>query len=192
MRLLSLLLLLTFPAFAAEIPAREVEKTYAIHGTTGAELYTSIGEKGPRLSGGRSAIAFTAFELKWHRDYRRDGSACVLVAAKPFLTITTTLPKPSGRLPAATQAKWDAFAAGLRAHERQHGAMIRELAAEIARLTIGFRQENDPGCTKIRKAIEPSLKAASGRHQERSRAFDRDEMGEGGTVARLVIGLVGE
>lgn len=192
MRLLPLLLLLTFPAFAAEIPAKEVTRTYAINGTTGAELYASIGANGPRLAGGRSAIAFTAFELKWHRDYRRNGSACVLESAKPFPTITTTLPKPAAKLPAATQAKWDAFAAGIRAHERQHGIMIRELAAEIARITVGFRQENDPGCTAIRKAILPSLKAASDRHRERSRAFDRDEMGEGGTVARLVIGLVGE
>ena len=59
------LLLLALPA-AAEIRAREVERTYAISGTTGMALYQSIGERGPRLRGGASsAIAKTDFDLKW-------------------------------------------------------------------------------------------------------------------------------
>ncbi|MBZ0161255.1 MAG: DUF922 domain-containing protein [Notoacmeibacter sp.] len=183
-------LLLALPA-RAEIRATEVEKTYAIAGATGAELYESIGEHGPAIrEGAASAIAYTTFDLKWRRDYRRDGDACVLAAATPFLTITYTLPKPAGRLPPETAARWRAFIDGIRAHEKAHGAMIRDLVADILATTIGFRQDDDPGCKQIRKAIYTPLNAAYDRHKARSRAFDADEMGPGGNVQKLILKLV--
>lgn len=191
-RRLALLALFLFALPArAEIRATEVEKTYAIAGATGAELYASIGERGPAIrEGAASAIAYTTFDLKWRRDYRRDGDACVLAAATPFLAITYTLPKPAGKLPPATAARWRAFIDGIRAHEKVHGEMIRDLVADIIATTVGFRQENDPGCKAIRKAIYTPLNAAYDRHKARSRAFDADEMSAGGNVQKLILKLV--
>ena len=79
-------------------------KTYAVSGTSGPELYASIGERGPAASIGR-AIAHTNFKLTWTRDYQTRGSDCVLATARPKLTITYTLPKASQKLPPRNQAQ---------------------------------------------------------------------------------------
>lgn len=178
------------PAWA-DWQAREVEKPYAITGKTGGALYESIGERGPRIRGGdSSAIAYTTFKLLWNRDYRRDGNACVLVAAKPFLTITYTLPKPARKLPPRLATRWRTFIKGIRAHEKQHGKMIRALTQDLQDVTIGFRQENDPGCKTIRKTIMTPIRAAYDRHKARNRTFEKKEMAQGGPVHKLIIGLV--
>tara|TARA_R110002126_G_scaffold286859_1_gene439051 strand:+ start:9510 stop:10112 length:603 start_codon:yes stop_codon:yes gene_type:complete len=187
---LLLLLLLTLPAHA-QIRAKEVDKTYAISGTTGAALYQSIGERGPRLRGGTSsAIAQTDFDLKWGRDYKRDGTDCVLAAAQPFLTITYTFPKPAENLAPDVAARWRTFIAGIRAHEAVHGEYITAMAQDIFDTTVGFRQPNDPSCKKIRNGIQAPLKAAFARYKARTRAFEEAEMGAGGNVRRLILGLV--
>ena len=187
---IALALLLALPAHAADWSAKTGEKPYAIQGTTGLALYRSIGENGPKTSAGTRAIALTRFDLKWRRDYRPEGSACVLAFAKPFLTITTELPKPSAPMPPALATRWTPFIDGIRAHEAVHGQMIRELTAAIISETVGTRQENDPGCTKIRPVILEKVKSAYARHQEKSRAFDKAELGKGGNVEGLVRGLV--
>ena len=186
-----LVLVLTALPAQADVKAKEVEKTYAITGTTGAALYASIGERCPRIrDGASSAIAYTTFELLWGRDYRRDGNACIMEAARPFLTITYTLPKPRGKLPPDLAARWRTFIKGIRAHEKQHGAMIRDLTQDLLDVTIGYRQDNDPGCKAIRKEILTPIKAAYARHRARNRAFEQAEMAQGGTIHQLIIGLV--
>ena len=175
----------------AEIRAKFVETTYAISGSTGKALYVSIGERGPRLRGGASsAVAKTDFDLKWGRDYVREGNACVLKAARPFLTVTYTLPEPVGQLPSETAARWRVFITGIRAHEAVHGRYVEEMAQEIYDSTVGFRQENDPGCKAIRDAIQAPLKAAYARYKAKNTAFERSEMAAGGNIQRLIIELI--
>ena len=175
----------------ADIRAKEVVKTYAISGTTGIALYQSIGAKGPRLRGGlSSAIAKTDFDLKWGRDYRRDGNDCVLAAVRPFLTITYTLPKPTGKLAPDLAARWRVFIAGIRAHEAVHGKYVVEMAQDIYDTTLGFRQPNDPNCKKIRSGIQAPLKAAFARYKARNRAFEQAEMASGGNIQQLILELI--
>lgn len=184
------LTLLALPA-RADIRAQVVEKTYAISGATGRALYASIGERGPRIrEGASSAVAKTDFDLKWGRDYVRDGDACVLAAARPFLTVTYTLPKPAQKLPPDVAARWKTFIAAIRAHEQVHGRYIGEMAQEIYDTTVGFRQENDPGCRKIRDAIQAPLKAAYTRYRQKNAAFEKAEMANGGPIHRLILELI--
>lgn len=177
-------------ALAADWQAEEVVKTYAVSGTTGIALYESIGSSGPS-SGDRRVIAHTTFSLKWSRNYQPqpDGS-CRLESARPFLTITYTVPDAPGTLPTELRGRWDSFAAGIRRHERVHGEIIKDMVQQIIDTTVGFTVANDRQCKKIRKAIEEPLKAASRAQQERSRAFDQEEMANGGAVHQLVLGLV--
>lgn len=190
LRTAAALFLLALPAHA-DIRARQVEKTYTISGTTGIELYRSIGARGPRIRGGiSSAIAKTDFDLKWSRDYRRDGNDCVLVAARPFLTITYTLPKPAETLPADVAARWRVFIAGIRAHEAVHGEYVIDMAQDIYDTTVGFRQRNDPECKTIRHAIQAPLKAAFTRYRTRNRSFEQSEMRDGGNIQQLILELV--
>lgn len=184
------LLVCALPA-RADIRPTEVVKTYAISGTSGMALYQSIGANGPLLRGGAaSAIAKTDFDLKWGRDYKRDGNDCVLAVVRPFLTITYTLPKPADRLPPDVAARWQTFIAGIRAHEAVHGQYVTEMAQQIYDTTLGYRQKNDPNCKTIRNAIQTPLKAAFTRYKARNRAFEQAEMAAGGNVQGLILELV--
>lgn len=173
----------------AEGQVIEEVKTYAISGQSGAELYSSIGQHGPKAGVSR-AIALTNFKLTWSRNYQPSGGGCTLVSARPKLVLTYTLPKPSGKLPANLQKRWDVFIEGVRRHEKVHGDIIRDMVATIEATTIGLSVPNDPKCQKIRKEIITPLSAASTAQRQKSRDFDRVELGNGGNVHQLILDLV--
>jgi predicted secreted Zn-dependent protease len=191
-RLLTLpaaLLAFTVPAHA-DWQAAETIRHYAISGRSGPDLYASIGERGPKAGKGGRVIAHTNFRLTWQRDYQRRGEACMLASAVPKLTITYTLPRPKEPLPEPVRSHWRTFIAGVEAHERIHGAMIRDLVDEIEKATIGLAVENDPRCEKIRALMAIRLKAISDAHQQRNSDFDRAELSRGGKIHQLILALV--
>lgn len=190
-RFLPVLVLLSIACAPARADGQFNEKvsTYSITGQTGEELYVSIGERGPQAGGSR-AIAHTTFDLKWSRKYENRGNACVLATAKPWLTITYTVPKPSGHLPDAVRKRWDIFAAGVFAHEKVHGDTIKAMVKEIEGFSVGFTAENDPKCSIIRKELTKRLKAASDAQRQQGRDFDREEFRDGGNMQRLILALV--
>nr|WP_307233239.1 DUF922 domain-containing protein [Pararhizobium capsulatum] len=163
---------------------------YAVSGTTGPELYTSIGERGPQIGDGMRTIAYTDFKLTWTRDYQQRGDACVLASARPKLIITYNLPKASKKLIGMTRTLWESFADGVAAHEKIHGQMIVDMVHEIERQTVGLTVENDPGCRKIRTEMTKILGPISNARQQKNRDFDRVELTQGGSVHQLVLALV--
>ena len=190
MKLLALLFtLISLPAEAADWQARDVEMHYAISGAAGPELYAAIGEAGP-LIGQTRVIAHTNWDLKWSRKYVPEGSVCVLKSAKPFLTITTTLPKPTAKLAAPAARFWQSFIDGIVAHESVHAADIRVMVDGIIAATVGLVVHNDPGCKLIRAEVQKLVTEANEVYKARSRAFDRAEMADGGNVHQLILRLV--
>lgn len=180
---------LPFASSAQDWQAKEVVKTYAVSGTTGPELYASIGENGPKIGATRT-IAVTNYDLRWRRNYVPQGTSCRLVSAIPFLTITYTLPKPSSKLPAASEALWKAFADGIRAHERVHGDYVRQMTQDILDTTVGMVVENDPGCRKIKEEVKKPILDAGLAYKAKNRAFEEAEMAKGGNVHQLILALV--
>ena len=185
-------------AFLAALPAaahaewKPVEKDvpYAISGKTGPDLYASIGERGPKAGIGR-AIAFTNFKLTWQRDYRpQPDGACTLVSARPKLIISYNLPKPSEKLPEPVATNWKIFIDGVRKHELVHGEMIVAMVKEIEAFTVGLSVPDDPNCKKIRTRITERLTEISQAQRQKSRDFDRVEMGDGGNVHQLILAFV--
>jgi predicted secreted Zn-dependent protease len=170
--------------------AVERVEPYSISGTTGIELYQSIGANGPKIGIGR-AIAYTNFDLKWSRDYQPqpDGS-CVLVTARPHLIITYALPKPSSSLSPAMQRNWDRFIEGIRAHENVHGEDIKDMVRAIEAYSVGLSAPADPGCQKVRQKLQARLGELSQAQRQKSRDFDRVEMGNGGNIHQLILTLV--
>ncbi|MGN6767999.1 MAG: DUF922 domain-containing Zn-dependent protease [Rhizobiaceae bacterium] len=177
------------PASAAEVQAAEKLVPYAVSGSSAIELYRSIGERGPKSRNGR-AIALTDYRLTWTRKYVPEGGNCRLTTAVPHLTLITHLPKPSGKLPARTEALWATFIAGITAHERVHGEHILDMVRKIETFSVGFTVPDDPGCQKIRQELTNRLSELSQEQRARSRDFDRDEMRDGGNVHQLILGLV--
>ncbi|MCO5162923.1 MAG: DUF922 domain-containing protein [Mesorhizobium sp.] len=183
------LILIPAAASAQDWQAKEVVKTYAVSGATGPELYASIGENGPKIGPTRT-IAVTNYDLRWRRNYVPEGTACRLVSAIPFLTITYTLPKPSSRLPTATETLWKAFADGIRAHEKVHGDYVRQMTQDILDTTVGMVVENDPGCRKIKEQVKKPILDAGLAYKARNRSFEEAEMAKGGNVHQLILALV--
>jgi predicted secreted Zn-dependent protease len=178
------------PAVAlAEWQAVEEVRPYSISGKTGAELYESIGARGPEAGAGR-VIAHTTFKLTWTRKYEPQGNACVITTNRPKLIITYTLPKPAAELPAAVKSSWQAFISGVQAHERVHGETIKEMVKEIEATSIGLTVADDPDCKKIRIELTRRLGEISGRQRQRGRDFDKIEMGDGGNIQQLILKLV--
>ncbi|MDP3897143.1 MAG: DUF922 domain-containing protein [Mesorhizobium sp.] len=176
---------------AAQSAWKPVQKvvTYAITGSSGPELYASIGENGPKL-GPTRAIAHTNFTLTWTRKYVPQGNACVLTVARPKLTITTTLPKPAKPLPEPARAHWQRFIDGITAHEAVHGAYIIDMVKKIEAATTGLTVEGDPGCKKIRDEVIVHVGSLFQAQRQQGRDFDRVEMSDGGNVHRLILALV--
>ncbi|OBZ94985.1 peptidase [Pararhizobium polonicum] len=182
--------LASFPAAAQEWQAVEKVQTYAVAGRTGGALYASIGERGPKVGNSGRAIAFTNFKLTWTRKYEPQGGACVLVTARPKLTITYTLPKPAERLPAAVAAKWDIFIAGVHRHELVHGDQIKDMVKKIEATSVGLTVPDDPKCQKIRTELTTRLGELSRAQRQQSRDFDRAELSNGGNIHQLVLALI--
>ncbi|THV15091.1 DUF922 domain-containing Zn-dependent protease [Rhizobium rhizophilum] len=190
-RLLAVLLVAisALPAAAQDWQPTEKIDHYNVNGTTPMALYQSIGERGPKLSLGR-VIAHTTFKLTWQRDYQQQGAACVLATAKPRLIITYTLPKPAQKLAPDVAAKWKAFYDGIVEHEKLHGEFMRDLTQQIQDVSIGLRDENDPGCKKVRAALQAQLKPISDAHVARHSEYDRVEMSPGGAVHQLILSFL--
>jgi predicted secreted Zn-dependent protease len=175
----------------AEWRAAERVQTYAVSGKSGAELYASIGERGPKVGANVRAIAHTDFKLTWSRKYEpQEDNACTLVSARPNLVITYMLPKPAAQLPVATRKNWETFAAGVHAHELVHGDFIKKMVKEIEAVSVGLSVADDPECRKIRAELTKHLSRLSLAQRQRSRDFDRTELSEGGNIHQLILKLV--
>lgn len=182
-------ILLPAPSTAGEWQAVEKVETYQVHGRSGAELYASIGERGPKVGVGR-AIAHTDFSLTWRRDYQALNGGCVLASALPRLVITYTLPKAPDGLSGDVAASWKTFIAGVEAHERVHGAFIKDLARQIEAATVGLTVADDPGCRRIREELTNRLAPIAAAHRKRNGDYDRAELSRGGNVHQLILNLV--
>ena len=182
-------LLFAGPATAQGWQAAERVEPYAVQGTTGLEIYRSIGERGPKLGVAR-VIAHTGFKLTWTRKYERQGNACVITVNKPKLIITYTLPKLKSQLSEPLKSRWNTFIEGVTAHEKIHGDFIKDMVKEIEAMSVGMTVENDPNCQKIRPQLQARLGELSQAQRARSRDFDQVELTEGGNVHRLILQLV--
>ena len=171
--------------------AVELVKTYAITGKTGPALYESIGERGPKIGGGKTrVIAHTSYVLTWDRQFDHSNNACTILSATPKLKITYTLPKPSQKLGPVVREHWQTFFEGIRRHELVHGDHAKDMTREIVRRTVGLSVPNDPKCQKMRKVLIREITDMVNVQRAQGRAFDKIEMGNGGNVQQLVLALV--
>lgn len=182
-------LFLSGHAAAQDWQATERVEPYTVQGSTGLEIYQSIGERGPKLGVAR-VIAHTGFKLTWTRKYERQGDACVITVNKPKLIITYTLPKLKSKLSEPLKGRWDTFIAGVTAHEKIHGDFIKDMVKQIEAMSVGMTVENDPNCQKIRPQLQARLGELSDAQRARSRDFDKVELSDGGNVHQLILQLV--
>mgnify|MGYP002653826869 CR=1 FL=1 len=64
------------------------------------------------------------------------------------------------------------------------------LVRRIEAASVGLTVPDDPSCKRIREVLTEKLGALSQEQRARSRAFDQEEMSDGGNVHRLILALV--
>lgn len=176
------------PAMSRNLPP-VVQKTYPVSGSTGLELYTSISRNGPN---GGGHVAQTRFKLTWKRLFDERNGSCYLVHARPQLSITQTYPKPSGKLAADMQRRWNKFMVAAREHEETHARMIVEMVRATEASLVGGFEPNDRTCAKVKKSVAAKIDQGYQAHRERSLAFDKQELGFGGRMFIVLEDLVNE
>jgi predicted secreted Zn-dependent protease len=186
---LSVCLAVAVTAASAQSQPPIAESTYAVSGTTGLELYTSISKNGPN---GGGHVAQTKFKLTWKRLFDERGGSCYLVHAKPQLSINQTYPKPKNRLSADMQRRWDKFMRAAREHEHTHARMVAEMVRTTEAALAGSFEANDRTCAKVKKSVAAKIDQGYQAHRERSRAFDKQELSFGGRMLVVLEDLVNE
>ena len=78
----------------------------------------------------------------------------------------------------------------MRAHEKIHGDIIKDMVRQIEASTVGLTVADDPRCSKIRAEMKKRLSALSLAQRQRSKEFDRTEMSDGGNIHQLILKLV--
>ena len=91
---------------------------------------------------------------------------------------------------AEQRAILDRFYDGIVEHEKLHGQFMKDLTQNIQDVSIGLRDENDPGCKKVRAALQAQLKPISDAHVARHSEYDQVEMSPGGAVHQLILAFL--
>ncbi len=133
------LLTLWAAAAAAAVNSRDVRETYAISGSSAAELRRQMDTLGPPAPGGRFA-GHTTWNIEWRYEYRRVGNGCAIATVAVDLKTRIVLPawRTESAAPAELRARWRQFMKALTDHEyghRDHGmAAARDIDRGIAAL----------------------------------------------------------
>ena len=140
-------------AVATAEPAADVKvvesvstTTYAVSGSSGSELRSSLNASGPvAVDDNRRYDAVTNWSMQWSFRMRNDGVACTLTTATIQITITTVLPELSSPDDLSTDllARWQRYLDALRGHESGHVA--REL--DGARTLKSLLEQTPPAPT---------------------------------------------
>lgn len=176
-------------ALAQKWKAEEVIDYYPVKGSTAPELYRSIGQNGPMVNEKR-AMALTSYVLKWKRDFAQENDRCVIKSATPVLKITYTLPKldtkNNQKLSPELNTKWNAFTDALYQHELEHGAIIKNMAEELAQESLLLKTADDPQCKRMRTVLADLVNEYVGRQRKEGQSFDRVEMARGGPIEQQI------
>lgn len=148
---------------------------YRINGSTTAALDSEIKRKGPKIDGGRHAVAVARIKMFPNITYENVGASCYISAAKVAVNARVTLPKWTGRKKATRQLgeAWDNIDRYTRIHEATHVSIAFNFARQIeARLT---KLDPRPNCTVLRADAKNIVESFLKEHDEAQKKFDDEE-----------------
>ena len=146
------------PAPAASAPSLDLGKappgvrvvvtyhTYPITASTLREMRQAIAGSGP-MSGGRRWDGVTNASLRWQYAFDSSPAGCRIRDERTNVDVRITMPewRPDAEADEGTKLWWARYHAALMEHERGHGRLAVEAAAEIVRqlrlVPVGSRCE---------------------------------------------------
>lgn len=178
----------------ARILLKEKTQYYSVSGSTGQEIFKSMLEKGPKISG-RSGhfLATTEIEYEFPNFTMElvDGK-CVPKNADVVVKASYTLPKwrGSGKATSSTRRAWKKFAREVIWHEKEHVSIAVKHAEEmekVLRTTIGYASLN---CSDFSWKLGIKARRVGSKHNRMQKRFDRKDLRRGGRGYKAQADLI--
>lgn len=181
------------PPANADVVVKEETRFYPITGNNGRELSREMLRGGGQQINLRHAIAATATRFDvGEADIGVEGGRCVVKDVTVTLHITYLYPKweSRGRASKQLRAAWDRFYAELQRHERTHGRIAQEGAAELEKELKRTSGTVLFGCNDFGRFSMLRINALVHRLKQRQLAFDRRENLRTSRITQLQVALI--
>ena len=169
---------------AARILLKETTSYYSVGGSNGQEIFKSMLEKGPKISGRLGHfLATTEIEYEFPNfTMEVVGGKCVPKNADIIVKANYTYPKWKGSAKAssATRRAWKNFSREVVWHEKQHVKIAMEYAKEmekVLRTTFGYTSMN---CSDLSWKLGLKARRMGSKHNRLQKRFDRKDLRRGG------------
>lgn len=149
---------------------------YTINGNSTAALDQDIRRKGPRLNGGRHAVAVARIKMVPNITFTpAAGDRCKITAAKVAVDARVTLPRWVGRAKANSKLgrAWDSIDRYTRAHEAVHVDIAFSFARRIERELL--LMPNNGNCDALKLRAKVVIDKLLREHNSAQIAFDERE-----------------
>ncbi len=148
---------------------------YQISGNSTAALDREIRSKGPRVHGGRNAVAVARIKIIPNIVFGPNKVTCSVTKAKVSVDARVTLPKWTGRARASAKLvkAWDSIDKYTRLHESVHVAIAFRFAKSMETELLKLNREGP--CVSIRQRANQIINEHLQEHDKMQRKFDADE-----------------
>lgn len=148
---------------------------YNISGNSTAALDREIKRKGPRLNGGRHAVAVARIKMIPNITYQPSAKGCDISKAKVAVDAKVTLPKWTGRKSANKELgeAWDNIDRYTRLHEAMHVAIAFRFAKQMEKELIALQPAKN--CDQMKALSKQLVDDYLKEHDRVQKQFDADE-----------------
>jgi len=148
---------------------------YAISGDSTRSLDKQIRLKGPKVNGGRHAVAVARIRIVPDIKFRPSTRGCSVSKAKVNVDARVTLPRWTGRRTASKKLgkAWDNIDRYTRMHEAVHVAIAFRFAKRMEDELATLR--GNGSCEELRRAADVIVARLLARHDMTQKQFDADE-----------------
>ncbi|MBI3072922.1 MAG: DUF922 domain-containing protein [Deltaproteobacteria bacterium] len=165
----------------ASYPEPDVATTvefYDVNGSSLAELRREVRAKGPYFDDLKKRVmGLTKSRISWNRPLRRERARCVVTQPAARARFTIVLPRWVGAstAPSKLRTHWDAFVAGVKAHEEMH----RQIHLDGVQATLkGIAGLTARSCEELKRVVAEIVARMKTDTAARNRALDRPAPGQ--------------
>ncbi len=148
---------------------------YSISGNSTKSLDRQIKLKGPKLDGGRHAVAVARIKIVPNIKFRPLTDGCMISSSKVNVDAKVTLPRWTGRRLASKKLgeAWDNIDRYTRMHEAVHVAIAFRFAQRMENELSGLRIQGS--CSDLKRKAAKIVERHLKQHDKTQHQFDADE-----------------
>lgn len=157
---------------------------YSISGNSTAALDREIRNKGPRINGGRHAVAVARIKIIPNVRYNTNNGVCRVAYSKVAVKARVTLPRWRERETATKKLgeAWDNIDRYTRLHESVHVAIAFRYAKDLERTLNELAPRRS--CETLKTQVASIVSSRLNEHDVTQKKFDADEQRKFSLLAR--------